>query len=119
MPISDYNLYIAFVLEDPITYDPFLDEGVYIPKAYFKRAEIKVDAFDWKEIQLKREGCQREKFGNSYQEIFAQVDLTNRYCLKDINNFILEGHFSYLLYSFFILNFILMLITQKSKIVSC
>ena len=105
VPITHDNFYLAFALEDPITYDPFFDEGVYIPKAYFKRAEMKGDIFEWKEIPLEIERCQREKFGQSYQEVFKHIDLTNRYCFKDINNLILEGHFSYLLYSFFYIEF--------------
>ena len=115
VPITHDNFYIAFALEDPITYDPFLDEGVYIPKAYFKRAEMKGDVFEWKQIPLEIERCKREKFGDSYQEVFANIDLTNRYCLKDINNFVLEGHFIYLLYSFFYIEFYPCVNTSKSQ----
>ena len=115
VPITHDNFYIAFALQDPTTYDSFIDEGVYIPKAYFKRGEIKDNAFEWKEVPLEIERCKREKFGNSYQEVFANVDLTNRYCLKDINNFILEGHFSYLLYSFFYIEFYPCVNTSTSK----
>ena len=115
VPITHDNFYVAFALEDPVSYDPFLDEGVYIPKAYFKRAEMKGDTFEWKEIPLEIERCQREKFGQSYQEVFEHIDLTNRYCFKDINNLILEGHFSYLLYSFFYIEFYPCRNTSESK----
>ena len=37
--ITKENFYGGFALEDPITYDVFIDEGIYIPKVYFKRAE--------------------------------------------------------------------------------
>ena len=115
VPITHDNFYVAFALEDPVTYDPVLDEGVYIPKAYFKRAEMKGDVFEWKEIPLEIERCQREKFGDSYQDVFAHIDLTNRYCFKDINNYILEGHFSYLLYSFFYIEFYPCVNTTESQ----
>ena len=36
VPITHDNFYLAFALQDPDTYDPFIDEGVYIPKGYFK-----------------------------------------------------------------------------------
>ena len=44
-------------------------------------------------------------FGKSYQEVFEHIDLSGYYCFKDLNNFILEGHFSYYLYSFFYIQF--------------
>ena len=36
VPITHNNFYVGFALEDPDTYNPFVDEGVYIPKAYLK-----------------------------------------------------------------------------------
>ena len=105
VPLTHNNFYIAFALEDPITYNPFVDESVYYPKAYFKRAEMKGDDFEWKIVELEVERCKLEKFGESYREVFKNVDLYNHYCFKDINNYILEGHFSYLLYSFFYIEF--------------
>ena len=103
--ITHNNFYIAFSLEEPKTYNPFIDEGIYYPKAYFKRAEMKGDNFVWKEIELEVEQCKLEKFGESYKKVFKNIDLDNFYCFKDINNYILEGHFSYYLYSFFYVQF--------------
>ena len=101
VPITHDNFYVAFALEDPITYNPFIDEGVYYIKAAFKRAEMKGDDFEWDVRELEIERCQLSKFGESYREVFERIDLKNYYCFTDINNFILEGHFSYYLYSFF------------------
>ena len=115
IPLTHNNFYIAFALEDPITYNPFVDESVYYPKAYFKRAEMKGDAFEWKIVELEVERCKLEKFGESYREVFKNVDLYNHYCFKDINNYILEGHFSYLLYSFFYIEFYPCVNTTDSK----
>ena len=104
--INHNNFYVAFALEDPESYNPFVDEGVYYPKAFFKRAEMKGDEdFDWQIVELDVEKCKREKFGETYQEVFKNTDLDNYYCFKDINDFILEGHFSYYLYSFFYVQF--------------
>ena len=105
VPITHNNFYVGFALEDPESYNPFVDEGIYIPKASFKRAEMKGGEFEWKIVPLELEHCRLDKFGPSYQELFAHQDLSNRYCFKDINNYILEGHFSYLLYSFFYIEF--------------
>ena len=105
VPITHNNFYIAFALEDPNTYNPFVDEGIYYPKAYFKRAEMKGDDFEWTVVDLEVERCKLEKFGDIYQDVFKHLELNNFYCFKDINNFILEGHFSYYLYSFFYVEF--------------
>ena len=115
VPITHDNFYVGFALEDPETYNPFINEGVYIPKAYFKRAEMKGSEFEWKVIPLELERCRIDKFGPSYQEVFAHIDLSNRYCFKDINNLILEGHFSYLLYSFFYIEFFPCINTTNSS----
>ena len=99
--LSSNNFYGGFALEHPITYDVFIDEEIYIPKAYFKKAERKGNDFEWTIIEIELETCKLEKFGSFYQDIFKLKPLKNYYCFKDID-FILEGHFSYDLYSIFI-----------------
>ena len=39
--ITKENFYGGFALENPETYDVFIDESIYIPKASFRRAERK------------------------------------------------------------------------------
>ena len=105
IPITHENFYVAFALEDPITYDPFINEGVYYPEVSFKRAEMKGDKFEWEVVPLETEKCKLNKFGKNYQSLYKNIDLDNYYCIKDINGFNLEGHFSYLQYSFFYIEF--------------
>ena len=102
--ITNENFYGGFALEDPITYDVFIDEGIYIPKAYFKRAERQGESYDWQVKELELEPCKLEKFGSIYQEKFKAKDLKNYYCFKEMD-FVLEGHFSYDMYSFFYIQF--------------
>ena len=102
--ITNENFYGGFALEHPITYDVFIDEGIYIPKAYFKRAERQGEQFDWQVTELELERCKLEKFGSIYQEKFKTKTLDNLYCFKEMD-FIFEGHFSYDLYSFFYIQF--------------
>lgn len=54
--LSSDKFYGGFALEDPYTYDAFVDEGIYYPKAYFKRTERKGDDFEWdiKELEIER-----------------------------------------------------------------
>ena len=102
--VTNENFYGGFALEDPATYDVFIDEGIYIPKAFFKRAERQGDIFNWQIKELELEPCKLEKFGSVYQDIFKTKDLKNHYCFKEMD-FVLEGHFSYDMYSFFYIQF--------------
>ena len=102
--ITNENFYGGFALEDPDTYDAFIDERIYIPKAYFKRAEKKGDKFIWDIVELEIEQCKLENFGSIYQENYKSKNLSNYYCIKNMD-FYLEGHFSYDLYSFLYFQF--------------
>ena len=77
--ITNENFYGGFALEDPKTYDAFIDERIYIPKAFFKRAEKKGDNFIWDIIELELEPCKLEKFGPIYQEKFKSKNINNFY----------------------------------------
>ena len=96
--------YGGFAVEDPITYDPFIDETIYYPKAYFKKGIRNGDRwnFDIKEIELER--CKIDKFGKAFQDKIIHNSINNLYCFKDMNE-TLEGHFSYNMYSFFYIEF--------------
>ena len=102
--ISKDNFYGGFSLENPITYDPFIDESIYYPKAYFKRAHRVGDKFifDIKEVELER--CKIENFGEKFQDKIIHHAINNLYCFKEVDE-ILEGHFSYGIYSFFYVEF--------------
>ena len=102
--ITKENFYGGFALEHPITYDNFIDESIYIPKAYFKRAERQNNNFNWQIKELELEPCKIDNFGSIYQEKFKNKGLNNLYCFKEMD-FILEGHFSYDVYSFFYIQF--------------
>ena len=65
--LSNELFYGGFALEDPNTYDSFIDEGIYYPKAYFKRTERKGDDFEWDIKELELERCKLEKFGSKFR----------------------------------------------------
>ena len=102
--ITNENFYGGFGIENPETYDTFIDESIYFPKAYFKRAEKKGNDFMYDVVELELEPCKLEKFGSIYQEKFKSKQLNNLYCIKNMD-FALEGHFSYDLYSFLYFQF--------------
>ena len=96
--LSNENFYGGFALENPETYDEFIDETIYYPKAYYKRAERHGKNWEWfvKEIELEK--CQIEKFGPLHKDKFKGKELKNLYCFKEINE-TLMGHYSYDNYS--------------------
>ena len=112
--ITNENFYGGFALQDPETYDVFIDEGIYIPKASFRKAEKKGDKFQWSKVDLELEPCKIEKFGSSFQETFKKKRLNNLYCFKNMD-FILEGHFTYEHYSFFYIQFFPCVNTTENK----
>ena len=102
--ITNENFYGGFALEDPNSYDPFIDETIYIPKAYFKTAKRNGTEWGWtiKDIELER--CNISKFGTFYKEKFINKTLDTLYCFKEVNDQFI-GHFSYDYYSFFFIEF--------------
>ena len=101
--LSKEKFYGFFALENPDTYDEFIDETIYYPKAYYKRAERNGKNWEWfvKEIELER--CQIEKFGPFHRDKFKGKELNNLYCFKEVNE-TLMGHYSYDNYSLFFIS---------------
>ena len=96
----DNNIfYGGFALEHPITYDQFIDETIYYPRAFFKVQTRVGDNWDVETYELELERCQLEKFGKDFQD--STIDsLNNLYCFKEMN-LTLEGTTSYDRYSYF------------------
>ena len=102
--LSADNFYGGFGLENPDTYEPFINETIYFPKAYFKSAIRSGSEWDWEVKELELEKCNVSKFGEFYRDKFSKNALDNLYCFKDMNE-TLNGHFSYDNYSFFYIQF--------------
>ena len=115
--ITNENFYGGFALENPETYDSFIDERIYYPKAYFKRAEKKGKKFNWDIVELEQEPCRLEKFGSIYKEHYKIKDLNNLYCIKNMD-FFWKVIFHMIFILFYISNFIHVLIHQENKIVN-
>jgi hypothetical protein len=97
---TNENFYGGFALEHPETYDNFIDETIYYPKAYYKIGRLKGDDWIWNIKEIELEKCQLEKFGSTYKDKFKNKKLNNLYCFKNVNDKLL-GHFSYDYYSFY------------------
>jgi hypothetical protein len=101
--LTNENFYGGFALENPETYDEFIDETIYYPKAYYKRAERHGNKWEWLVKEIELEKCQIEKFSPIHREKFKGKELNNLYCFKEINE-TLMGHYSYDNYSLFFIS---------------
>ena len=102
--LSSEKFYGGFALENHETYDNFIDETIYYPKAYYKRAVRHGKNCEWFVKELELEKCRLEKFGSFYRDKFKGKALNNLYCFKEVNE-TLMGHFSYDNYSLFFISF--------------
>ena len=102
--VTNDNFYGGFALEDPNTYDAFIDETIYYPKAYFKSGKREGANWVWKIKAKELEKCKINKFGEFYRDIFKEKTLDTLYCFKKVDEE-LVGHFSYDYYSFFYIEF--------------
>ena len=93
-------LYFGFSLQNAQTYDSYLDETIYYPKAYYKQAKRENNIWKWEIEEIEIEKCKIEKFGKKYQSLFATKPLENLYCFKNLSH-ILKGHYIYDEYSLY------------------
>ena len=56
--LSNENFYGGFTLENQETYDIFIDESIYYPKVYYKKAVRHVKNWEWFVKELELEKCQ-------------------------------------------------------------
>ena len=61
--LSADKFYVGFALEDPETYNSFIDETIYYPKAYYRAAIRNGGNFYWDKKELELERCNITKFG--------------------------------------------------------
>jgi hypothetical protein len=94
--LTNKNFGFAFGLQDPNTYDQFIDEGIYqvkVSQRRGKRIEINGKSiFDWTITPLEIERCTFNKFPEAYKETLTKQPLNDMYCLKD-SSFFLNGTF--------------------------
>ena len=85
--VDKSQLYFAFGLEEPLSSNRFIDEGIYVPKvAFVEKVKQNDELVTVNTTQLPLERCNVENFGENYQHLFTQNELNNSYCLKNFTN---------------------------------
>ena len=98
--ISKNSFYFTFALEDPFSYKSFIDEGIYYPKVTYKLAKRnKEEGLIWTVKDLEYGPCELSDFHHTYQKYFENHNLSNSYCIKNLNES-LKGIFQKSEYSF-------------------
>ncbi len=86
----------AFGLQNPFTYDQFIDESIYYPLVYQMTGSRVVKGndtvFEWTVIPRELEKCSIKKFPKNYQKIIKDLPFESYYCLKN-TTFSIEGTF--------------------------
>ena len=97
--------YFSFYLQDPISYKPIIDESIYYPKVYYKTAKRNnKEGFIWTQKSLEYGKCELNDFNENFQKLFINYDLSNMYCIKNLNELI-KGVFTKDEYSFIFVEF--------------
>ena len=97
---------LNFALQDPITYRDYIDETIYsieVIHATAKRDPISQE-FSWIYEKLQAGPCSLDMFGKDNQHFFKD-GYYNKYCIYDINNKNLTGHFVFDYYSEIVIKF--------------
>ena len=103
--LTKNTFYFTFYLQDPISYEPVLDESIYYPKVYYKSAKRNnKEGFIWTEKSLEFGNCELKDFGEEFQKLFINYNLKNMYCIKNLNELI-TGFFTKDEYSFIFVEF--------------
>ena len=76
--VTNENFYIAFSIYDGSTGEPFIDETIYYPVAYFKDNET--------EQNLEPVPCSIDKIGSKYKKFFVDSPLDKYYCFNEVNH---------------------------------
>ena len=100
--VSKNTFYFTIELQDPYSYNAIMNEKIFYPKAYYKKAirNNKSDlAFNWTIKELEISKCILSDFNDNYQNLFSNHPLNQTYCIKNLNESIF-GTFQKEKYSF-------------------
>ena len=104
MQMNHELFYSGFALIHPLDRLPFIAPNIYNIKIFHYSGVKKGFNFEFKKTELPIEVCNLTKFGSNYRELFSKKNLTNLYCIKNINQ-TLEGHQTYDIYSYYLIQF--------------
>ena len=100
--VSKNTFYFTIELQDPYSYNAIMNEKIFYPKAYYKKAIRNNEsdfAFNWTIKELEISKCIISDFNDNYKNLFSNHPLNQTYCIKNLNESIF-GTFQKEKYSF-------------------
>ena len=108
-PLMELNLNnygFGFSLQNPFTYDQFIDETIYHPLVYHMSGTrvVKGNAtiFEWSATPRELDKCNINKYPKDYHQIMKDLPFQDYYCMKD-PSFNVAGTFLYSQYSYLLI----------------
>ena len=102
LEVSKNTFYFTIEIQDPFSYNAIMNERIFYPKAYYKKAirnNINNSTFNWTIKELEISNCNINDFNINYQHLFLNHPLNQTYCIKNLNESIF-GTFQKEKYSF-------------------
>jgi hypothetical protein len=103
------NYGFGFSLQNPFTYDQFIDETIYYPLV-FKMTGTRVikgntTLFEWNVLPVELDYCNINKFPNQYHKLIKDLPFKDYYCMKDpsfdLSGTFLNSQYKYLIIKLF------------------
>lgn len=103
------NYGFGFSLQNPFTYDQFIDETIYHPQVFkmtgTRVAKGNATVFEWSVIPVELVNCDINKFPKIYHGIMKDLPFNDYYCMKDptfnIAGTFLNSQYKYLMIKLF------------------
>ena len=104
--LSEDRFALNFALQNPITFNEYIDETIYYIKANYILGirDPKTLDFSWFYEKIKTGPCTSDMFSDKNQHFFRD-GYKNKYCLYNINNKNLTGNFIFDYYSRIVVSF--------------
>ena len=88
LEVSKNTFYFSIELLDPYSYNVIMNEKIFYPKAYYRKAirnKENNSFFNWTIKELNISKCSLNDFHINYQKIISNQALNQRYCIKNLN----------------------------------
>ena len=117
LEVSKNTFYFTIEIQDPFSYNAIMNERIFYPKAYYKKAirnNKNNSTFNWTIKELEISNCNINDFNINYQHLFLNHPLNQTYCIKNLNEGIF-GTFQKEKYSFIYVDLIECKNSSKKK----
>ncbi len=93
LEVSKNTFYFSIELKDLYSYNTIMNEKIFYLKAYYRLAiRNNENMLNWTIKELNISKCSLNDFHTNYKNLFLNRPLTQRYCIKNLNESIFENY---------------------------